>query len=160
MRIMKFNQNQFTVEFEKGRKSLFQQDLSLEIEYQYFCKIRFKDVSNIKIAELILTENDVMSLLSLIYEYFEFNTTNMSISFHIDYKFDMYTFGIFKEYIDKIPRDYICIDKYNTISERLFELANITINYDDLMAFSYNLYYEFLDGLNYMVELYSPDFLF
>ena len=151
---------QFIIEFNRRPSFIKNSD------FRYICKIRFKTILGSPITELTLHENHIIQILSLIYEYIEMGATNLSTSFNIDGNLNLDSICIIREYpIDlnnpeqKRPKDYLQIQRYNTVEETLITLITIELEYNELVEFCCNLYDEFIADLE-EGAYYSPNFLY
>ena len=87
---MKTTDNQYIIEFERKPCRILNKD------FQYICKIRFKNIFGMLLRELTFHENHIVIMLSLLYEYIEFGSTNLSASFDTDYNMDLDSMCIIK----------------------------------------------------------------
>ena len=154
---MKTTDNQYIIEFERKPCRIPNKD------FRYICKMRFKNIFGMLLRELTFHENHIVIMLSLLYEYIEFGSTNLSASFDTDYNMDLDSICIIKNYIPdpkdpkrQIAQDILLFEKYNTVSEKIITIIRIELDFDDLIIFCRCLYEEFVkdleDGIYYNID--------
>ena len=84
---MKTTDNQYIIEFERKPCRIPNKD------FQYICKIRFKNIFGMLLRELTFHENHIVIMLSLLYEYMQADILNV-----MQAKFDS---ELAAEFIDK-----------------------------------------------------------
>lgn len=134
--------NDYTIEtIRKSVKNLW----SSNHNYEYLCKLTFKNILNQIVYELILNENDVSNLIEFMHQMFIYNLNENYIAFESKSTIARYT--TFK--IDKVIKNnkiimIMTISEYDSSTELIIPKISIEFDESYFNNFLHFLYFNFL----------------
>lgn len=122
--------------------------------FRKLCIFKIRNNLGIDNLKIILSEEDIFTLISNLYQYIEFNQSYLGLTFNSNNtELKSYTFYFER----KINNIILSISEYSSIYQTMINRILLEFNSELFLNFIFKIYNEFIEDID--DGNYSPDFL-